>query len=209
MAGHGTRSFVPCSRATLWLCIAGYLLLACKNPFATREPEEPVTERTRWVPPTDPRQAVENLRVSLIDRRPLDYMRCLSDSSLTGKAFHFDAEPAVLSNYGDLFRRWDLTQERRYLDQLYQSVPDDSTISVQFEFLGEQVGDAGDRLLIMNYVLEVHHVQRSSLPVKFEGRAEFWLIQDESTSYWYIWKWSDRATRDTATWSLLKAYFGG
>ncbi len=197
------------SRLLVAVAAVALLLGGCKNPFATREAEPPVQTRSRWVPPYQPADVLENLRNALSDEHVLNYVRCLSDSALTGRTFRFDPEPSVAAQYPDLFAAWDREHERRYLDQLFQAVPNDSLLRLDFRLVSEQVGEGEERLLVTEYTLEAHHGLSPELaPRRVEGRAEFWLVREEKTSYWYIWRWSDRATGDAPTWSALKAAFG-
>ena len=182
---------------------------ACKNPFATREAEPPVASRSRWIPPSQPQDVLENLRNAVVEEHLLNYLKCLSDSLTTGREFTFEAEPSVVANYPDLFAAWDVDHERRYLDQLFQATPRDSLRSLRFSNLTEQLGEGNERMLVGDYTLEVHHtLVAEGIPRRVRGRAEFWLIQEPRTSYWYIWRWRDSATSDEPTWSAIKAAFG-
>jgi|YelNatPaOPRAMG01_1025707.scaffolds.fasta_scaffold01524_15 hypothetical protein len=185
------------------------LVVGCKNPFATREPEPPKSKRLQWIPPYQPEDVLSNLRSSLAERNSLNYLRCLSDSLATGRAFRFDPEPAAASAFPGLFDRWGREEERHFIEQLFQAVPSESTLHLEVSVVGEQVGEAGERFLITQYLLEAHHATgQASVPRRCQGRAEFWFVRDPTTSYWYIWRWADRATSDVPVWSFLKAAFG-
>ncbi|MDZ7372446.1 MAG: hypothetical protein ONB23_00625 [candidate division KSB1 bacterium] len=196
-------------RLEIWICCLAFLLAGCKNPFATREPEPPSASRAQWTPPYQPEDVLSNLRTALTDRSIVNYVRCLSDSLLTGKIFRFEPEPAAASAFPGVFERWGLEEERHFAEQLFQAVPKDSVLRLQWSRIGEQVGEGGERLLVTEYLLEAGFPQGfSSAPRRCQGRAEFWLVRDPSTSYWYIWRWTDRATVDAPAWSVLKAVLG-
>ena len=79
---------------TLLLC-GGMVWLACKNPFATREPEPPKNSGSRYIPPFSAEIVLENMRNAISDRNTENYLRCFSDSTRTGERFRFEPDAAT------------------------------------------------------------------------------------------------------------------
>ena len=184
-------------------------VLACKTPFSTRQAEPPFTSRSRWIPPSQPTDVLENMKDAIAEEHIPNYLGCLSDSAQTGRPFVFVPEPGVAANYGELFNTWSRASEKRYLDQLFQATPRDSLRRLVFANVTERPGEENERVLVADYVLDVHHtLDPASYPRHVEGQAQFWMIQDPKTSYWSIWKWRDSATGEHETWTALKAVFG-
>ena len=84
------------------------VVLSCNNPFATRSPEEPTEDRYTWVQPIIPELVLDNLKYSLIEANPNNYMECLTDII---SRFHFTPDAFVEQNYSGLFSSWNLSRE--------------------------------------------------------------------------------------------------
>lgn len=188
----------------LFICL---FFWSCENPFATRNPEPPVTNQSQWIQPTSPIYVIINLQNAIAERNIANYLQCLADTSVASKQYSFYPEPAVANANPGLFARWSKQQESNYLQQLNAFLPKDSTASVTFERLNE-TSLQDSVILLQNYKLKVHYkCPAGDCPRDMQGQAEFRLVRS-ADDFWYIYRWSDFATGDEPTWSELKAKFG-
>ncbi|MBN2001016.1 hypothetical protein JW935_25955 [candidate division KSB1 bacterium] len=181
--------------------------MACSNPFATREPEEPKSNQSTWIQPTSPTFLMANLRNAIKEKNAINYLRCLADTSESQLTFRYDADPAVANAHPGLFDRWGIEQEQTYFNQLLFFLPADSTSSLSLELLRENVFQ-DSVILLQRYQLTIRHKCRAlDCPRMMEGQAEIKLLKNTS-EFWYIYKWSDFSIGELPTWSELRAYFG-
>jgi len=196
------RSFIFAAFAAIILCIV------CENPFATREPEPPKTSQSNWIQPTSPSYVLANLKNAIFEKNKSNYMRCLADTSVSNHKFKFIADPAVINANPGLFTHWGREEEANYLNQLYNRLPKDSTMSVVFQRL-EETTFQDSVILLQTYKLVFDEkCQAGEQCMRYmEGQAEFRLLRTED-DVWYIYRWSDFSTSDSLTWSDIKARFG-
>ncbi len=193
-------------RGLRWLIVLTVIAGGCTNPFTLREPEPPATGRSTWIPPRRPELVLENLRNSILEQNLENYLRCLSDTARKARPYRFIADPLVAAENPGTFEFWSREDEREYFSQLRAILPDDSLhfltlVPVQ----NTQFGDSA--LLVQNYTLVVRHTQQDQgVPGEVSGQARFFLGVDEFGD-WAIYRWEDRATGQTPTWSVLKAIF--
>ncbi len=194
-------------RKLLFACLLFLVFFSCENPFATRKPEEPVTNQSNWIQPTSPIYVIVNLQNAISERNIANYLRCLADTSVSSKQYRFFPEPAVANANPGLFFGWSKQEESNYLQQLNAFLPDDSTATVKFERLNETTFQ-DSVILLQNYNLKMHYkCQTGDCPRNLRGQAEFRLVRSDD-DFWYIYRWSDFATGDEPSWSELKAKFG-
>ncbi|MBC7186827.1 MAG: hypothetical protein H5U38_07330 [Calditrichaeota bacterium] len=180
----------------------------CKNPFATREAEPPTGGRTPWIPPTSPTLVLANLRNAIAGKSVDNYLRCLSDGSSGRRPFVFIPDLGVASLNPGFFDRWGILSEENYLRQLFAVVPQDSSHKLELELVSEN-SFPDSAMVVENYVLTMHHTLRDpSYPRQAQGQAEFRLLLDQQSGYWYIWRWQDSGTGQAPAWSTFKAVFG-
>lgn len=180
----------------------------CKNPFAIREAEPPTGGRTPWIPPTSPTLVLANLRNAIAGKSVDNYLRCLSDGSSGRRPFVFIPDHGVASLNPGFFDRWGIVSEENYLRQLFAVVPQDSLHRLELELLSENFFP-DSAVVVENYVLTMHHTLRDpSYPRQAQGQAEFRLLLDQQSGYWYIWRWHDSGTGQAPSWSTFKAVFG-
>ena len=179
----------------------------CESPFATREPEKPVSKQSSWVQPTSPNYVMANLQNAILEKNISNYLRCLADTSNSSKSFRYTADPAVVNKSPGLFDNWNKENELIYLNQLMLYLPKDS--SSVFTIISSREDTYQDSvILIQEYDLKVHfECQDQDCPREMEGQAEFRLVRTPE-DLWYIHRWRDNATGDKPTWSSLKAKFG-
>ncbi|MDZ7318462.1 MAG: hypothetical protein ONB11_04860 [candidate division KSB1 bacterium] len=196
------------SKYYCWILImmAGFLLLFCKNPFATREPEPPTEGRTSWQLPTDPIIVLENMKNAIKEKNVENYMKCLVDSMAL---FRFIPGEFEASTNAGIFENWNLLHEQSYINKAFSAVPDDSVRSLAFSRV--QRSEFPDSALIRaEYALKLNHIMGASIPRIGKGQADFWFIR--RNGYWVIRRWIDYETKSDTTvripsWSTIKANF--
>ena len=192
---------------TLVIITYFFLLLGCENPFATREPEAPITKQSTWIQPTSPDYVMVNLINAIGEKNITNYIRCLADTSSSNKNFNFVAEPSVALKNPGLFSRWQKEEELNYLNQLMLYLPTDSTSKLVLNSLREN-SSQDSVILIQEYTLNLGlKCDDNSCPRLLQGQVEFHLSKSNE-DLWFIHSWVDFATGDEPTWSELKAFFG-
>ena len=183
-------------------------MLACTNPFATRNPEPPQGNQSNWIQPSSPEYVLVNLRSALKEKNITNYMRCLADTSNSFKTFHYEPEPSVANNNpASLFANWDKTAEFNFLNQWLAFVPQDSSLELSLTTLKENTFQ-DSVVLLQEYQLDTYYqCNDDSCFYHMQGQAEFYFLRT-SEDLWYIYKWRDMATGSNPTWSHLRAKFG-
>lgn len=192
----------------LLVLIAICLIVACQNPFATRDPETPKSDQSTWIQPTSPDYVLINLRNAIREKNITNVIRCLADTSLE-ESFEFIAEPAVAATYPNLFRHWGILDEQNYLNQLMLYLTPDSTTNLELKSPETRTFEDSDHyIVIQDYELTIHHsCDRNDCPRYMEGQAEFRLVRNRE-DLWMIYRWSDSSINDSPVWSQLKAALG-
>jgi hypothetical protein len=173
--------------------------------FKTREPENPVQSRNTWIPATTIEILLDNFKSSLNEKSTENYLRCLVDSTLTGKSFEFIPSVESFANYSVIFLSWKLQSERTYFENLKSKLKDESGITLSLfnedrgTILGDSVNYSADYLLIVNHSVE-------NLPKEFQGHLQFTLMRDVKGE-WSILRWKDNKKNENLTWSDLKGRF--
>jgi len=184
-----------------------YVLVMCEWPFATRDPEPPVSSQSAWVIPVSPEMVLSNLQKAIKEKSVEYYIRCLTDSSYSSKVFKFSPDPEVSAQYSGIFTNWTTQKEESVVRQVFSLVPDDSTCSLDMTLASETVA-SDSALLVVDYTLKIGHTGTVLTTGVFKGRSEFWLAPDVRGE-WSIYNWIDHRTSDSEPWSLLKAKLGG
>lgn len=183
-----------------------FITTGCVNPFSTREPEPPEQNASNFITPSTPEIVFINLRVAIKDRNVENYIRSFVDSTRSQRRFTFIPDQGVAATQPGTFTDWDLEDERRYLNQLFQATPADSTSNLK---LDERIRDeaATTATFTQDYELMVRHTRQSNnIPAVFRGQSKFWLEVNE-TGDWAIYKWEDFSNGVDPSWSELKALF--
>jgi len=182
--------------------LAGFI--TCRNPFATREPEEPENSQTSWYQPVSPETVLENFSAAVREKNVENYIRCFGSTESVRSRFRFIPESSVSNNYQGLFAVWDITHERNYINHLFGQLPADSVSSLIFTDVTEfQYGDSVSTM--KEYDLYVAHTN-PSIERHVTGRMELTLLKG-TDALWYISYWADYKIGDTPVWSILKAEF--
>lgn len=197
------KAALPCN--VWWIAALAGIAISC-NLFETRPADTPAQTGADFRPPTEPSIVFSNMVNAFRDLNSLNYVRCFSDSAVTGKAYRFEATPQAQSNYGDVFQEWTRQSEQQYFDNIRVNLPQGSTMVLEFTFTVQSI-QTDSAQFEASYRLVVPH-SRSSLGQEARGRSQFFLAADRSRN-WSIWRWVDWANNQTdLTWSEFKGVFG-
>lgn len=184
-------------------------LLASCNLFTTRNPEEPDTGKSSYLPPSDPSIVIENLKNSIIEKNASNYASCFSDSSVTNKyTYIFEATGELKAIYASLFTSWNKQSEKTYFNSMINSLKSGTYPELHFTGGKFIVTLPDSHLYLTDYYLKIDH-DINTFPKEFSGTMQL-TITPAADGLWYIHRWIDkRRDNDTikSTWSLLKAQF--
>ena len=169
--------------------------------FETRTPEQPVSVRSTFVPPTTPDLLITNLKYSLLEKNTENYIKCISPVRFS---YVPDSKSQLI--YGTIFQYWNITSERNYLTNLISQTNSDATSTLFLDNPHITTITPDSVIYKADYIVVFQH-NKSSVPKSSIGNMTLTLKADES-SLFYINKWEDFRNHDTDfTWSELKANF--
>lgn len=169
--------------------------------FDTRNPQEPVTTRSTYVPPTSPSIVISNLTYAIEEKNSTNYISCLSPDE-----YVYVPDSKSLSLYGQIFQNWDINSEKFYFDNLIAQTNTNasSNLFLSNPSLTQITPDSAT--YSAEYIVVFQH-NRTNVPKSAEGNMRLTLKADQS-NFFYIEKWEDYRQHDTDfTWSELKANF--
>jgi hypothetical protein len=181
-------------------------LLACTNPFNTREIEEPEIgdNSSIYDPPVSSDIVMTNFRYAIIQENISNYMNCFVDPALAYNfAFQFVPDPTTET---DKFRLWTLFDEESYLNTVFKQ---SKNISLDFfdDISFTNISQSPDSVQtnLFRYELRIVFEDEDAL---FTGTARMKLIKD-TNALWQIYYWEDTKSQDLERncWSNLKATF--
>jgi hypothetical protein len=182
-----------------FLCCAFVIITGC-GLFGTRTPENPVTVRSTFEPPTTPEAVIRNLAFSIEEKNSNNYMKCLSPDN-----FVYVPDSKSQSHY-PIFQSWNVNSERFYYENLIAQTNStaSSNLFLSDTLLNQITPDSA--VYTAEYIVVFQH-NRTNIPKSAIGNTRISLKADESNFY-YISKWEDVRRNDSDfTWSELKANF--
>ena len=178
----------------------------CVNPFTTRETEQPKAGTTNFITPSIPEVVFSNLESAFGESNVENYIRSFVDTTRSDKRFTFVPDQGVAATQPGTFSGWNLEDERRYLNRVFQATPPDSGRSLIFTLMNRDEGTT-TASFTQEYEFIVRHTRQSeSIPVVFKGQSKF-LLEVNDTGDWAIYKWEDFSNGQDPSWSELKALF--
>lgn len=169
--------------------------------FDTRNPQEPVTVRSTYEPPTTPLAVISNLTYSIEEKNSTNYINCLSPVE-----YVYVPDSKSLSLYGQIFQNWTTNSEKFYLENLISQTNTNasSNLFLSNPSLNQITPDSAT--YSAEYIIVFQH-NKTNVPKSSEGNIRLTLKADLS-NFFYIEKWEDYRQNDTDfTWSELKANF--
>lgn len=181
-------------------------LLLLGNPsgcglFSTRTPENPVTVRSTFEPPTSPQAVLNNLTSSIIERNSGNYVKCLSNTN-----YVYIPDSKAQSLYRQIFLNWNVNSEKFYLDNLISQTNSNATSNLFLSNIVTNIISTDSAITSADYTVAFQH-NRNNIPKSAVGNFRLTMKADENSLY-SILKWEDFRIHDTDfTWSELKANF--
>lgn len=202
-------------RTSLFLILAGLVLFfclsGCKNPFKTRESEEPITKEGTWETPFLPEIVIQNLLHAYNEKVIGNLILCLSDS------FKFsapeDSIDAVTRGLPELFANWNKSAEVSVTTSIFTTFRQNvDSISYVLFFdptppLSDDISDTVS-VLLREYEILISNLKSVPPETKLaKGTATFYMRQT-SLNWWSIYFWGDRPdTSGGYDWGAFKAEF--
>lgn len=188
---------------TKYLIFFGLFFAGC-DFFVTRAPEKPDQGRANFLPPTEPRIVIENLKNSFTDKNVQNYIACFVDTIFVAKSFRFLPSSEAAATFIFLTQDWSIFDERKYFSSVISKTPKDlpMILTLTDENYGSLTGDT--LLYTANYFINIPH--NLNEPKSYSGNLQFNMIRD-SRSNWSIYYWKDTRSGSLPSWSELKGYF--
>ena len=175
--------------AIICLIFAGCI----KNPFSTRDTEDPYGASGTWETPQSPEAALRNLLYAYNEMIMSNYELCFSDSFVFSSPE--DSIDAVNSGREELFIFWNKPTEIAVTSNIFNNFTQTDSLSL-FLSLSHPAAYSDlveDTMAIMyrNYVVAIiTSTAMSSDTVLAEGLATFHL-RPEQLNWWTIYFWDD------------------
>ena len=188
---------------------ASTLLFSC-TLFSTRDPEDPTSGRSTFIPPTSPTIVVANFKSAFAEKNTENFISCLSDTMRGGnKVYVFEPSAAVNAQYAGLFQSWNIGSERQSFLALLGKLPTDIPLALQFKNDKFDISNPDSAVFVADYVLTAAHSVQT-IPTAVTGYMRL-TISVQTGGLWSIIRWTDSSPSQpdsiNATWSLLKAKF--
>jgi hypothetical protein len=182
-----------------------FLFVSCQL-FKTREPELPteVSTQSNWKQPVTPEITLDNLRNAVADRNTENYIRCFIDSNFSERNFVFIPTQEAQIQYPEIFKNWNLRDERNYFNNLKSNVPSSGSSNL-FLSGNFQSFSADSAIYSAFYIVNFQHNVKD-VPQSAKGNLQFYLAPDRNGN-WAIYKWIDIKIQNEFSWSELKAKF--
>jgi len=170
----------------------------------TREPKQPSSSGSTFVPPTSADIVISNLQAAIREKNKENYLRCLVDTNFSARAFQFQPTTEAAARYATVFNNWTEASEELYFKNLSESRP---TGFSQLDFFNPVFTQRppDEVLFEAKYHLIFQH-QNSSIPQEGRGNLQFSLVLDRR-SIWSIYRWIDSRDTSEITWSDFKGTF--
>jgi len=189
----------------LILFLMALLIVSCEL-FTTRNPEEPDTGKSSFVPPTSPNIVISNFISAIVEKNVENYISCLSDTSSSDKyPFYFKPTANAFALYSSIFQSWNNFNERNYFNKLISAMPSDINPMISFENSRFEILMPDSAVFVADYELKVEHLL-TSIDKNFKGTLQFTIFPRDN-GLWIIKTWYDlqNQTDSIKSWSFLKA----
>jgi hypothetical protein len=185
--------------------LAGLLVLGGCQLFSPRDAEEPDSSSGQFLPQSDWRNVVENLKSAIALKSAPHYVLCFSDGTSGLPPLTFIPSSEGSTQYGSVFVNWTAASEGAYFEALAPKIATSTPPSLVL--LNEDARPLGDTTIIdYDYILDVPHTE-ASFPKTAVGHMQI-SIGRSSANNWAIFRWADFSNSQGASWSLFKGRFG-
>jgi hypothetical protein len=193
------------------LIIIGLIGAACvKNPFSTRDSDDPYGAAGTWETPQSPDVTVRNLLFAYNEMIISNYQLCFSDSFMFSSPE--DSIDAVNDGREGLFANWDYATEIAVTNNIFSLYSASDTLSLFLtmtpsEAFSDVIEDT-TAVLYRNYNLfNINTSIENPDTTLIRGLATFHLWQEE-LNWWTIYLWEDiPANSGEDDWGDLKGNF--
>jgi hypothetical protein len=180
------------------------MVMAGCDLLQTRDPEQPSTSGSTFVPPTSADIVISNLQAAVREKNKENYLRCLVDTAFSSRAFQFQPTSESAARYAGVFSNWTEASEDQYFRNLAESRP--GGVANLFFFNPVVTQQPPDEVIYeARYHLIFQH-QSSSIPQEGRGILQLSLVRDQRST-WSIYRWIDSRDTSATTWSDFKGSF--
>lgn len=171
-----------------FIALSIILIFQACDIFETRNPDSPDSDNT-FLPPTSYDLVIENLKNSLLEKNPVNYISCLSDRSISNlNNFVFIADPSINSQNPALFDGWSISEERIFVNTLFSNLIQESTPIINFQNDNFQIlSDSIVYLCDYNLVYEFSNQIENEIVT---GNFRI-VLKNNDNGFWYITSWFD------------------
>jgi hypothetical protein len=170
-----------------------------KNPFATRDSDEPTTQAGTFIPPTTPQLVLENLRLSYGELVIGNFTQCLDSAFL----FRFDfIEGAETDSSWGIGTEINLT-ENMFND--FRAAKTTRSLRISFEPIVDQpdVVIDSNATLVRNYTVSIVDSVTADT-TQYRGVAKYSLVES-AFNFWSLSRWEAlHLNLQTKSWGELK-----
>ena len=191
---------------SLALIIAGCL----KNPFDSREGDDPAGSSGTWETPATPEMVLTNLVFAYNETNIQNYQLCFADSFVFSASE--DSIEAEAEGNGHLFRYWDKAVEISATENLFSTITAENnrmtlTLSPSPDIADSVIGDSA-AVLYRNYTLRVVTIDSENVDTTIiEGLASF-SSSRTIFNWWSIYYWKEMPYPGTdISWAEFKAEY--
>lgn len=174
------------------------------NFFSTRDPENPITNRSSFESPTSPEIVIQNFLGAIREKNPANYVACFvaDTASINTPAYVFEPSADAAGVYPLLFSMWTVEDEQRYFIAL---IPDMKDHVPTIELTGSAAAEISPQSTI--YTFDYVFIPVS---IPYKGRMRLTIVRLPNGN-WAISRWTDEPAKmdqTEQTWSFLKALYG-
>ena len=171
--------------------------------LSTRDPEEPNTPRSDYLPAISPDILFSNMQNAFEEKIIENYMASFVDPAFISIPFIFipsAGATAVFPNLSD----WNINAERQYFNNLITATIPNLPITLSLE--NEIKNTFGDSAVYQfDYEISIP-VNDESIPKEYKGSLIFNIYLDVQNQ-WVISRWQDIKSSENPSWSELKGRF--
>lgn len=199
-----TRVFISLRTSIVAVCTALLALSGC-TLFSTREPEDPITNRSAHQVPTSPDIVVQNFITAIREKNSANYTSCFTGDSTADNPTRYRFQPSVdaQSIYPSLFASWSAESEQRYFSSLLLDIAEASVPSIELTASASTTVEPSSSMYTFDYIF---------IPQEktYRGKMRLTVVR-LANGNWAIQEWIDEplpAQQNDQTWSFLKATYG-
>ena len=184
-----------------FIFVLSILLIKGCGIFDTRDPEDPDTIRSTYVPPTTPELVIDNLTYSILEKNANNYSKCISTTQFS---YIPDSKSQLI--YGQIFLGWNNLSEKKYLDNLIGATENTSSSVLFLDNKNFTLINSDSASFNAQYIVVFQHRQ-ANIPKSAKGNMTFYLSTDENNLFSITRGEEYKQNGPEFTWSQLKANF--